>query len=225
MVVALDEFQEVTNFKEQSLEKIMRSHIQTHRHVSYIFAGSKRHVLYEMVTDRNRAFYNMGKIMTLDKIPEDLFIPYLSDKFQKTGTKIDRATLFLVLKRTDNIPHNVLMLCHELWEMCRDKKIVNDQDVDQAIQSLVTTRSSLYLTMWDSLSLHQRLVLKAITKEDTAKALTASDFVGRHNLGAITSIQRSIQRLIERDVLDKQESGMVFTDVFFKEWIRLKILR
>jgi hypothetical protein len=29
--------------------------------------------------------------------------------------------------------------------------------------------------------------------------------------------------LIDRDILDKQEAGLVFTDPFMKEWIRLTI--
>ena len=56
VVVALDEFQEITELGGTKLEKILRSHIQMHDSVSYLFAGSKRHVLTDMVMNRGRAF-------------------------------------------------------------------------------------------------------------------------------------------------------------------------
>ena len=223
MVVALDEFQEITELGGTRIEKTLRSHIQNHHSTSYLFAGSKRHVLTEMVTNRARAFYNMGKLMTLDKIPEDLFCAYILEKFQRTGYKTDAPTVMAILRETDNVPNNVQMLCHELWELCRDRKAVEVKDLKEGIESLVKTRSALFSALWDSLSLHQRRLLKAVAIEGGVRAPTASDFIGRHHLGASTSVQRSAQRLIERDILDKQEMGLVFTDAFLKDWIRLRI--
>lgn len=224
MVVALDEFQEITELGGARIEKTLRSYIQNHPSTSYLFAGSKRHVLTEMVTSRARAFYNMGKLMALGKIPEDLFRDYILEKFQRSGYKTEESTVMAILRETDNVPNNVQMLCHELWELCRDRKVVESQDIKEGIESLVKTRSVLYSAAWDSLSLHQRRLLKAVAMEGEVPAPTASDFIGRYHLAAPTSVQRSVQRLIERDILDKQETGLVFTDTFMKDWIRLRIV-
>jgi len=223
MVVALDEFQEIAELGGTRLEKMLRSYIQTHQSTSYLFAGSKRHILTEMVTNRGRAFYNMGKMMALGKIPENLFCFYILEKFRQTGYKTDTPTVLAILRETDNVPNNVQMLCHELWELCSDRKVVETKDIKAGIESLVKTRSALYSAAWDSLSLHQRRLLKAVALEGEVQAPTASDFIRRYNLAAPTSVQRSVERLIERDILDKQETGLVFTDTFMKYWIRLKI--
>jgi hypothetical protein len=223
MVVALDEFQEIAEFGGTKIEKILRSHIQTHNSVSYLFAGSKRHILTEMVMNRSRAFFGMGKLMNLDKIPENLFCGYIQEKFRKTGYKADVATTLAVIREADNVPNNVQMLCHELWELCRDRQAVEEKDIKEGIESLVKTRSVLYSAAWESLSLHQRRLLKAIALEGEVRAPTSSDFIHRYNLSSAASVQRSLQRLIERDILDKQENGVIFTDVFMKDWIRLKI--
>jgi len=223
MVVALDEFQEIAELGGTRIEKTLRSYIQTHQSTSYLFAGSKRHVLTDMVTNRARAFYNMGKLMTLGKIPENLFCAYILEKFRRTGYKTDAPTVLAILREADNVPNNVQMLCHEVWELCRDRKAIERKDIKEGIESLVKTRSVLYSATWDSLSLHQRRLLKAVAIDGKVQAPTASDFIGRHNLGAPTSVQRSVQRLIERDILDKQEAGLVFTDTIMKDWIRLRI--
>ena len=118
MVVAFDEFQEIADLGGARIEKTLRSYIQNHSSVSYLFAGSKRHVLTEMVTNRSRAFLLMGKLMTLDKIPEDLFSPYILEKFKRTGYKTEVSTVKTIIQESDNVPNNVQMLCHELWELC-----------------------------------------------------------------------------------------------------------
>jgi len=224
VVVAFDEFQEIAELGGARIEKMLRSYIQTHESVSYLFAGFKRHVLTEMVMNRSRAFFGMGKLMSLDKIPENLFCQYILDKFRRTGYKTDVATTLAIIREADNVPNNVQMLCHELWEICRDRKVVEEKDIKESIGSLVKTQSVLYSAAWDSISLHQRRLLKAIALEGEVQAPTASDFIQRYNLGSAASVQRSMQRLIERDILDKQEAGLAFTDAFMKDWIRLKIV-
>ena len=70
---------------------------------------------------------------------------------------------------------------------------------------------------------HQRRLLKAVALEGEVQAPTASDFIHRYDLGSAASVQRSMKRLIERDILDKQGAGLAFTDAFMRDWIRLKI--
>ena len=50
-VVVFDEFQEIANFDDDEIERKMRSVFQNHRNVSYIFMGSKTHLMRDMVYD------------------------------------------------------------------------------------------------------------------------------------------------------------------------------
>ena len=62
-IVVFDEFQEIVNLNGDSIEKVMRASFQHHDKVGYLFAGSKRHILYDMVSNPDRAFYKMGRII------------------------------------------------------------------------------------------------------------------------------------------------------------------
>ena len=56
-VVVFDEFQEVKDLLPgDGFERTMRSAVQSHRNVSYIFLGSRHHLLRRMFTDHNRPF-------------------------------------------------------------------------------------------------------------------------------------------------------------------------
>ena len=65
IVVVFDEFQEIASLDVVSLLKAMRSRMQAHKHVSYIFAGSKRHLLMSMFEEREGAFFKSAKPLEL----------------------------------------------------------------------------------------------------------------------------------------------------------------
>ncbi|MCK4422665.1 MAG: ATP-binding protein, partial [Candidatus Omnitrophica bacterium] len=67
-VVCFDEFQQIGQFKTDKLEKMMRSSFQKHKNISYIFMGSKRHLISEMFNSPHRPFYKSGKPFPLEKI-------------------------------------------------------------------------------------------------------------------------------------------------------------
>ena len=48
MVVAFDEFQEVASYGGDAFEKLLRKSIQHHERISYIFAGSQKHMITEI---------------------------------------------------------------------------------------------------------------------------------------------------------------------------------
>jgi hypothetical protein len=78
-VVARDGFQEIRNYDGETLEQTIRSVIQHHRRVGYLFSGSKRHIIKDMIFREDRAFYKSGKVMTLAKIPRPLFAKFIKE--------------------------------------------------------------------------------------------------------------------------------------------------
>ncbi len=73
LMVVFDEFQEIAEYKQEGFGKRLRAIIQKHENVSYFFCGSRRHILTEIFTNRNRAFY---------KKPEKNTQAYQSNRWQ-----------------------------------------------------------------------------------------------------------------------------------------------
>lgn len=97
-IVAFDEFQEITTLNGESFEKILRSLIQHHKNVSYIFLGSRTHLLKDMFSNKNRAFYNSAMLMNLGIIDNKYSINYLHKKFSKDNIKISsEVTEYLLI--------------------------------------------------------------------------------------------------------------------------------
>ncbi|MCK5099242.1 MAG: ATP-binding protein, partial [Desulfobacteraceae bacterium] len=61
IVIVFDEFQEIVKYTNaDSFEKLLRSYIQQHSNICYIFSGSQQHLLTAMFSSQNRAFYQQA---------------------------------------------------------------------------------------------------------------------------------------------------------------------
>ena len=222
-VVVFDEFQEILNLDGERIEKMMRACFQHHHNVAYLFAGSKRHLIYSMVSEPNRAFYKLGDIMNLQKIEPAEMMMFLKKQFSKGPIELTENILDYVLEISENVPYNVQYLCHHLWNWCLEAKNIEKEDVMKVLDNIIAEQSVNYIALWDGLSLHQRLFLKAITKFQN-KPIFSKDFIVENDLGTPGSIQKSITLLKKKNIIDVDAKEIRFNDVFFKEWIKKKMV-
>ena len=220
-VVMFDEFQEASVIGGDALEKRLRAVIQTHTEVSYVFAGSKCHLLYEMVQNEKRPFYHMGEIFPLGKIPETQMADFVLDRFSQTGYRIEPLIAEQILREMRNIPYNVQLLCHRLWGQTRDTKVVTREDVELAIRSLIYTYEPIFGELWDNLTPYQKRLLQAIASTG-GKALYSSKIIGGYGLEASSFVNKGLSLLQKKNVVEKRKDHYEFNDIFFEKWVSEK---
>ncbi|MCK4224995.1 MAG: hypothetical protein KAX39_07425 [candidate division Zixibacteria bacterium] len=59
-------------------------------------------------------------------------------------------------------------------------------------------------------------MLLALARKVKDEKIFSTRFVTRNNLGSVSSVQRSVNSLIERVLIDKEDEEYSFIDVFFK---------
>jgi hypothetical protein len=217
-VVVLDEFQEILRLDGENLERQLRAAIQHHKNVSYLFAGSKTHVLTDMVSDETRPFYQMGTLMPLEKIPENEFAPFIESKFNNSGKPISPEALNVLMHITENVPHYVQLLCFHLWDHFQDLSPIEESHVHKALEITLRSQEPAYLTLWEGLTLHQRKTLKAAAALE-GRLLTAKETISRFKLEAATNVAKSLKALCSKGILRKDKEGYVFEDVMFGRWV------
>jgi hypothetical protein len=100
---------------------------------------------------------------------------------------------------------------------------VMDAAIETAIDRILQSRQPVYEQLWEGLTPRQRAILKALTHEREAP-LYSQQFRVQFGLGSPSSVQRSVELLIGKEILDKMDGALVFSDVFFREWIRDRAL-
>ena len=221
LMVVFDEFQEIANYKQKGFEKRLRAIIQQHENISYLFCGSQRHILTEIFTNKNRAFYKLAQSYPLAKIQTDQYVPWAQKLFLKKGKRIEAQLVEEVIFRCENHPMYVQQFLFYLWE----EKITEFslESVDEIELRILQTSHNEFLNLWDSLTLNQKKTLKLILftggrEMFYASALQAVD------LNAGSQVTRSLEKLVGNDIVLKNGDYKI-QDVMFKKWIQTFLLK
>ena len=217
-VVVLDEFQEIMRIGGDNLERQLRAAIQHHTRVSYLFAGSKSHMLIDMVSEKTRPFYQMGTLMNLDKIPEQEFKEFVRSKFTKFGKNISPTAIDRIFTESQNIPHYVQLLSFYLWDHYQDLKEIGEQHVVEAMSLILRGQEPAYLTIWEGLTSHQRKTMKAAATLQ-GQLLTSKETVQRFRLESASNVAKSLSALCSKGILRKEQDRYVFEDVLLGRWV------
>jgi len=218
-VVVFDEFQEITNFDDDEIERKMRSVFQNHRNVSYIFMGSKTHLMRDIFNNPNRPFYKSGKHFPLDKIdPKELSL-FAKKKFSDQAIDIGHNELNSILNNTECHPYYFQMLCHVLLELCMDSRMITEADIDEALNILISRESSVYVAIWEELTIKQKNLMVALAKEEYPEVFS-NKFLETYSLGSSSSIQKALKKLLKKELVQQENGSYIIYDLFFKKWIR-----
>jgi len=75
IVFEMDEFQQISSLETgHAIEAQIRDAVQYARATAFIFLGSNRHLLEQMFSDQSRPFYNLCRIIRLNRIAAEDFI-------------------------------------------------------------------------------------------------------------------------------------------------------
>ncbi|MFH1654037.1 MAG: ATP-binding protein [Pseudomonadota bacterium] len=216
-VIVFDEFQQIGEFSTDRLERKLRTIIQKHRHISYIFMGSKRHLIYEMFSNPARPFYRSAKHFPLGKIASEEFTDFIHDRFSSTGKKIDDEIVSKVLNITESHPYYTQLMCHVLWQRVDQE---GTTDVDAVIHAILTRENSAFQNIWDMLTNVQREALLAVANKNESDKLFSSEFLMRFNLSSASSFQKTLNSLMKKDIIDKDDGKWTIPDILLKLWLK-----
>ena len=221
LMVVFDEFQEIAGYKKEGFEKRLRSIIQQHENISYFFCGSQRHILTEVFTNKNRAFYKLAQSYPLAKIQTDHYVPWARELFLKGGHKIEAELVEEIVARCENHPMYVQQFLFYLWE----EKVTefSIDTVDEIELKILRSSQNEFLNLWDSLTLNQKKTLKLILLTG-GKEMFYANALQAVDLNAGSQVTRSLQKLIGDDIVLKND-GYKIQDVMFMKWIQTFLLK
>ena len=220
-VVVFDEFQEVKDLlPNDGFERVMRSAIQSHRNVSYIFLGSRYHMLRRMFTDHNRPFYKSAVTILLGKPPVEESVRFVIDRFASAGKTIARDAAERLVGKIENIPYFIQQLGFETFRLADDahRKSVSSADVDSAFANLSCFNRDQYEQLMLTLSVSQKKLLIALAHEQTDEF--GDGYRRRYALGVSSTVNSAKSKLMEDGHIELSDGKYVVADPFFAQFLR-----
>lgn len=225
IVMAIDEFQQINEYKQSRLAATLCGHIQNTPNVSYIFSGSKKHTLLHMFSSPNQPFFNSTQLYPLLKIDNIVYEEFIYRHFLKAKKNISSKYIQDLLEWTYTHTSNVQEFCSRLYEL--DTIEITDEHLKTVKSKIFYNYEQIYFNYRELLTFTQWQVLKAIGIEDQLIQPTGKAFISAHNLGAQSSVKRAIVSLVDNDMVsihyDENENKIYSVqDVFLRRWIQYK---
>ncbi|MBW1699678.1 MAG: hypothetical protein JRK26_23130 [Deltaproteobacteria bacterium] len=216
LVIAVDEFSDLAKYDGQIVEKAIRSEIQTHTHIGYIFSGSEQSVMLSMTQDPQRAFYRTGRIMELGPIDRSQYLKFILKWFRKGGYRLEHVNLEPLFKSAEDVPYSVQRMCNILWETGRATETISQEMVDQAPFVVARQDSAHFELIWQGATPAQRTLLMALSLEPKAKPFSR-EFQLTYGVGPSSSIKASLDSLVKKGILYQTPAGRYrFADTFMR---------
>jgi len=217
IIVVLDEFQEIFRIGN-GLDRFLRSIMQNHNHINYIFMGSSESMIREIFERKKSPFYHFGSLMVLGKITPGKFTDFLEERFSAITDK-NRELTEEILDISDSHPYYTQQLAFTVWEILMRSGFSPDV-VKDAVSEIIMSHDNDYELLWNSLN---RTDMKVLTGMSVSEISPLSDeFSILYGTGATSTVFSTLKRLRNKGVLNKEGSAYEIDDPFFKRWIVLR---
>ncbi|MDX2190831.1 MAG: ATP-binding protein [Bacteroidota bacterium] len=217
--IAFDEFQQIVHYPETNTEALLRTILQKLKNCVFIFAGSHATIMNEMFNSAKRPFYSSTSSLSLGKIPTDAYRTFIQQLFKSRGRTISLDAIDFILTWTTGYTYPVQYVCHEIFA-------TGKRNIDITFSKLVAAQilqeqAHIFLQYRNLITAPQWQLLKALAKEESTKQPFNKDFLIKYRLGAASSTKRSLDSLIEKELIlaESTPNGMEYS-VYDKLFLR-----
>lgn len=203
VVVVLDEIQQIMCYGSDSVEKHLRSAIQTQGNVAYIFLGSRKHLMKELILNESRPLYKAGSHFPLKAISSEHWIPFIQERFLGAKKNFAKAEIEYLLSFSEGQPNTTQQFCYELWERAAPNSTISEAQVLEIVNLVVEREANSQGASWRDLSKNEQDMLKKLALNEEVEE------------------RETLDKLYQKDLVDfdwKQRPYIV--DRIQKRWIR-----
>lgn len=215
-VIAIDEFQEILNINDIDLEAVLRTKIQHHTNISYIFTGSKQHILTSMFNDNKKPFYTLASNYELKPIDIDIYYLYVKERLLLKEIKLLQSDFQYIYNICDGETRIIQKIFYELFEKYEDIEL-DSSYIDTILDLLNMQNDSVYKLLCDNLTQNQIITLKIIANENTE--VLSLNISKEYNISQ-QSIKSAINSLLKKELLYKENGGYIIYDKEFDFWLK-----
>ena len=224
IVIAIDEFQQISEYPEKNIEALLRTYIQQLKNIRFIFCGSNKSMMTEIFTSAKRPFFASTRLLHLDKIERSEYKKFIRNHFESNKKHIEDEALELILDLTKSHTFYTQNLCNYIFSM--RVKIIDIKVVKAAMAAILKENESYFFQYRQLLTSDQWNYMIAVAKEDEVSQVTAQKFISKYNIGTPANSSRILKALIEKElILENLSIGKPtyqIYDVFLSRWLAVK---
>ncbi|MDY6240903.1 MAG: ATP-binding protein [Prevotella sp.] len=216
LIVCIDEFQQIGEFPDSiTVQKRMRGVWQHQQNVSYCLFGSKKHLMTKLFQSRRMPFFQFGEVNELKPIPTKDWVTFIQQRFKDKGQSISAALAQKICETVEGYSSYVQQLAWNV--MAETDKEATETSLNNGIEALLAQNASFFTEQTRGLSTYQLNFIRAICK-GYHSGFTSKTIAEQFPMGTKSNIPRIKASLLDREIIDEDNSGVVLADCVFQRW-------
>ncbi len=217
VVIALDEFQQVSAYRNELAEALFRSWMQEFPRLRFVYSGSHRKMMYSMFSEKNRPFYQSSQLMAINPIDQESYADFITGHFHAAGKQIELDAISKMYEWCRGQTYSVQRVCNYLYGY--HDKVTADVLVD-VFSQIVEQDKPMFASYQKILASTQWKVIKAVAAEEPLQNPLSKEFIQKHNLGAASSVQSALKALQKKELLIEENGYYLIHDVILARWLQ-----
>lgn len=220
VIVAFDEFQKISEIEDKGwLEATLRTHFQKLSNVSFLFTGSRKSLISEMLNNPSRPLYRSCQTLEFPSFGPE-FTDWVVQRFATVGISCEKRAIEHLRTLVQETPNYVQMVCFHL--VAKALQSISSADVDETLKTVVCQNAYAYQTLLNSLTSAQQRALRLAANEK--RALFQKDLLVKYEIRSAPALHSSLKALKAKGILDEEGTSkgtVLFDDPLFAYWLRL----
>ncbi|MCP4150715.1 MAG: replication protein, partial [bacterium] len=215
-------FQDILNLKDASAAlAILRSKVQFHTDIPYIFAGSVRNQMDEIFNDPGSAFFKSAVTLNVGALKEEEFTVFLQDKFSRGKRDVSQGLVEKVFEIARDVPGDIQQLCGAIWETTSYNDSIDESIIPTALEMIFSRELKGYEAYLSRLTGQQLRCLVGLARLG-GHAPLSSEFTRTTGISQPASVKKALNRLIQLKIIYRYRKEYRFVNPFFAAWLNYK---
>ena len=179
----------------------------------------------EMFFSEKRPFFMSARSIVLQPIPLDVYKEFACSHFLSAGKVIDEAAVELVYNTFMGVTLYLQRIMKDSFNLALQGGECSVEAVKKLIDDYVLECEPRLREQLAFVSDTQKELLYAVSEEgQPVKSITAAAFIKRHKLKSPSAVQAAAKKLLEYDLLTRQEGRYSIADPLLAIWLSSKRL-
>jgi hypothetical protein len=219
LVVAMDEFQDILDIRDsKETIALLRSRIQFHSSICYVFAGSVRTRMEAIFTDSKSPFFKSAVLLEVGPIDPEEFRPFLRRRFQSGKRTITDEALQAAGREAGDIPGDIQELCACLWDISSPGDRLGPEHIGPALEVIFARERKAYEATLVRLTGQQLRCLVTLARTGGENPLSA-EFRAQAGIASPSSVQTALKRLMRLKIIYRHGNAYRLSNPFLGSWL------
>ncbi|MEA3352220.1 MAG: ATP-binding protein [Campylobacterota bacterium] len=208
IVLAIDEFQQIAEITDIKLDAYLRQYIQNRTNTSYIFLGSKRHLLTSLF-EYKAPLYELANHFELQPLEcDDIY------NYSKQYIDIEKENIEYIYEISNGETKLIQNILHLLYIYKIEG--ISKEIIDNIVKEIINSKDASFKLIYDTLNNNQKIALKVVVKYK--KGFFSEEILSSYNIKKQT-LQSAVNTLFKKEIIDKGGDRYFIPDRTLELWV------